>query len=214
MDMSTEPFRISRRGFLRTAVALSAPVALAWGAGRGLPLFIANAEAQGLPLTPECSDADDVTPAQTEGPYFTRNSPETSSLLETGMAGTRLVVLGSVLSSGCQPVSGALLDFWQADDRGQYDNVGFRLRGHQFTDSEGRYRLETIVPGLYPGRTRHIHVKVQAPGGRILTTQLYFQGEPGNQRDGIFMPQLAMSLQDDDAGSKSAQFNFVVATAL
>ena len=86
----------------------------------------------------------------------------------------------------------ALVDFWQADDRGQYDNTGYRLRGHQFTDDTGHYRLETIVPGLYSGRTRHIHVKVQAPNQPVLTTQLYFHGEPANQRDFIFNPDLVM----------------------
>jgi protocatechuate 3,4-dioxygenase beta subunit len=211
--MSTEPLRISRRGFLRASVAFSAPVALTWVAGRGLALGAGNTQAQGLALTPECLDADHVTPEQTEGPYFTRNSPERWSLLEPGTAGTRLVVSGAVFSPGCQPIAAALLDFWQADDRGQYDNVGYRLRGHQFSDAEGHYTLETIIPGLYPGRTRHIHVKAQAPGGRILTTQLYFQGEPGNQRDGIFVPRLAMNAQDMDDGSKSAQFDFVVGTA-
>ena len=86
------------------------------------------------------------------------------------MPGTRIVVEGSVLTTDCRPMPQALVDFWQADDRGQYDNAGYRLRGHQFTDDTGHYRLETIVPGLYPGRTRHIHVKVQAPNQPVLTT--------------------------------------------
>ncbi len=62
------------------------------------------------------------------------------------------------------PLANALLDFWQCDDAGVYDTRGFKLRGNQFTDAEGRYRLDTIVPGLYPGRTRHIHVKLQPTG--------------------------------------------------
>ena len=45
------------------------------------------------------------------------------------------------------------------------------------------WRLDTIVPAEYPGRARHIHVKVQAPRRRLLTTQLYFPGEPGNRRE-------------------------------
>jgi protocatechuate 3,4-dioxygenase beta subunit len=169
------------------------------------------ASAQELPLTPTCGD-DGLTQAQTEGPYFTPNSPERASFLEDGLAGTRLALSGFVLSQGCQPVAGALLDFWQADDAGSYDNRGYRLRGHQFTDEAGRYQLETIVPGLYPGRTRHIHVKVQAPGGRVLTTQLYFPDEPRNARDGIFSPALVMVVADAAQG-KSGGFNFVVATA-
>ena len=79
------------------------------------------------------------------------------------MGGQRLVVAGTVLTSDCRPVQRALLDFWQADDAGAYDNQGYRLRGHQFSDADGGWRLETVVPGIYTGRTRHIHVKVQAP---------------------------------------------------
>jgi protocatechuate 3,4-dioxygenase beta subunit len=125
------------------------------------------------------------------------------------MGGTRIVVAGSVLSTDCRPIPGALLDFWQADDRGEYDNAGYRLRGHQFTDDAGRHRLETIVPGHYPGRTRHLHVRVQAPNGPVLTTQLYFPDEPANQRDGIFTPELVMKVRDVDAG-KLATFDFVL----
>src|SRR5262249_48052224 len=105
--------------------------------------------------------------------------------------------------------SAALLDFWQADGRGEYDNAGYRFRGHQFTDEAGRYRLETVVPGIYPGRTRHIHVKVQPPGQPVLTTQLYFPGEPTNQRDGLFNPHLLMKTREGD-GATFASFDFVV----
>jgi protocatechuate 3,4-dioxygenase beta subunit len=122
------------------------------------------------------------------------------------------VIAGTVLSTDCRPVARALLDFWQADDRGQYDNAGFRLRGHQFTDDRGRFRLETIVPGLYPGRTRHLHVKVQAPGRQVLTTQLYFPGEPGNARDGIFDARLLLEAQRAPTadGGRAATFDFVL----
>ena len=59
------------------------------------------------------------------------------------------------------------------------------------TDAEGRYRLETILPAIYPGRARHIHVKVSTrEGGRILTTQTYFPGDPGNARDNLYRPEL------------------------
>ncbi len=92
---------------------------------------------------------------------------------------------------------------------GAYDNTGFRLRGYQLTDSAGRYSLETIVPGLYPGRTRHFHVKVQAANQPVLTTQLYFPGEPRNQADGIFNSKLVMMVRDTASG-KAATFNFIL----
>jgi len=164
-----------------------------------------------LPPTPACTDADDVTVAQTAGPYFTPNTPERASLLEASTAGTRLTLTGRVVSTRCQPVQRALLDFWQADDKGEYDNRGFRLRGHQFSDAQGSFTLETIVPGFYPGRTRHIHVKVQAPNRPVLTSQLYFPGEAGNARDGIFNQKLLMKVQDGPAGVKLATFDFVLA---
>ncbi|MBE7473455.1 MAG: intradiol ring-cleavage dioxygenase [Anaerolineae bacterium] len=166
-----------------------------------------------LQPTPACGDDDDdPTPAQTEGPYYTPNTPERNSLLEPDMPGTKLVVTGFVLSTGCQPVAQALVDFWHCDDAGVYDNAGYRLRGHQFTDEQGRYYLETILPGVYPGRTRHIHVKVQAPNQPVLTTQMYFPNEPGNDTDGIFRPELLMDVQDVTDG-KAASFNFVLSVA-
>lgn len=166
--------------------------------------------AQILPPTPACGDDDDEpTPAQTEGPYYTPNTPERTSFLEAGIPGTKLVVSGLVLSTACQPVARALVDFWHCDDAGVYDNEGYKLRGHQFTDDQGRYTLETILPGVYPGRTRHIHVKVQAPNGPVLTTQMYFPDEPGNNSDRIFSPDLVMEVQDSAAG-KTAAFTFVL----
>src|SRR5436190_9582784 len=69
-----------------------------------------------LKATPACGDVDDVTPEQTEGPYFTRNSPERMSLLEAGASGTKLALTGVVLDRSCKPVAKALVDFWQADD--------------------------------------------------------------------------------------------------
>jgi protocatechuate 3,4-dioxygenase beta subunit len=139
-----------------------------------------------------------VTPRQTEGPFFTPKSPQRSSFLE-GKEKSRLVVTGTVLSAQCKPVPNALLDFWHSDEEGEYDNRGYRYRGHQFADAQGRYRLETIVPAEYPGRTRHIHVKVQAPGKRILTTQMYFPGEPANRRDGLYRPELEMKKTGGDS---------------
>jgi protocatechuate 3,4-dioxygenase beta subunit len=165
-------------------------------------------ETQVLAPTPSCADDDDETPEQTEGPFFTPNSPERTSLVEPGMPGEPLTVSGAVLTTDCQPVAGALLDFWQANDAGEYDNEGYILRGHQFAGNDGSFRLETILPGLYPGRTRHIHVKVQAPNQPVLTTQVYFPGEPRNAEDGIFAEALVM-----DVSGSNATFTFVLPTA-
>ena len=147
-----------------------------------------------------------ITPRQTEGPFFKTDSPQRVKLVEAGSSAPRLVLTGVVLTPDCKPVPNALLDFWQSDEKGDYDNRGFRYRGHQHADAQGRYRLETIVPAQYPGRTRHIHVKVQAPRGRVLTTQIYFPNDPGNKRDGLYLPELEMKQSNVGAGS----FDFVV----
>jgi len=183
---------------------------LAWLFAAPVLWYFAKSFAATLEPTPTCGDSG-TTPAQTPGPFFKPRSPERQSLRESGMDGTPIVIEGYVRSTRGKPVAGALVDFWQADAKGNYDNEGFRLRGHQFTDDSGRYRLDTIVPGLYPGRTRHFHVRVQPPSRRVLTTQLYFPGEPGNKSDGIFNPKLLLELRE--SGGKTGRFDFVVETA-
>ena len=167
-----------------------------------------SAQAQSLSPTPTCGDSA-VTPAQTAGPFHTPDSPERQSLLAADTAGTRLTVTGQVLTTDCQPLANSLVDVWQTDAEGNYDNEGYQFRGHQFTDAEGRYRIETIVPGIYPGRTRHLHIKVQALDRPVLTTQLYLPQEPLNERDFLFQPALLMSVRETNEG-KQAQFNFVL----
>jgi len=164
--------------------------------------------------TPTCDDPTDDDP---EGPYYTPGAPKRSSLVASGMVGTRLVLSGRVLAAGaaCSPLAGAEIDVWQANDAGDYDNVGFTLRGVVVADASGGYRLETIVPGRYLNggsyRPRHIHVIVRAPGRASLTTQLYFAGDPFNAADGMFKPSLLLTPTDAGAGVQSATFDFVLA---
>ena len=159
-----------------------------------------------LPLQGLAQTCGLITPRQTEGPFFKTDSPQRVRLVESGSSAPLLVLTGVVMTPDCKPVPNALLDFWHSDAKGEYDNRGFRYRGHQHADAQGRYRLETIVPAQYPGRTRHIHVKVQAPRGRILTTQIYFPGDAGNRRDGLYLPELEMKRAKAGEGS----FDFVV----
>jgi protocatechuate 3,4-dioxygenase beta subunit len=169
----------------------------------------AAAEAGTLPATPAGDDHDEPTIPETEGPFYTPDTPRRSKLVTAGVTGIPLLLTGDVVDTRCRPVRGALLDFWQADARGRYDNDGYWLRGHQFADGGGRFALRTIVPGLYPGRTRHIHVKVQRPRGPILTTQLYFPGEPRNRADAIFDASLLMAIRPAGSGRR-AHFRFVL----
>lgn len=157
----------------------------------------------------QCSAPAEATPPMTEGPYYKAGAPERTSLIEPGMTGTKLVLTGYVLTPDCQPVPNALVDFWQADAQGSYDNTAYRLRGQQHTDASGMYRLETVIPGLYPGRTEHIHVKVQAPNGPVLTSQLFFPDVSQNQSDRIFDQRLLLNIHSQ-GDPVQATYNFIV----
>jgi protocatechuate 3,4-dioxygenase beta subunit len=169
---------------------------------------------ESLPATPSaiaCDPQRNLTSANAEGPYYMPDAPFRFSLLQAGMPGVRLVISGQVMSRDCTPLPGAVLDFWQANSAGVYDNEGYTLRGRQRADAAGRYQLETVLPGEYPGRPPHIHVKVSAPGAPALTTQIYFAGQPGNDRDSLIEPSLVTTLTDEADGSLSARFDFVLA---
>jgi protocatechuate 3,4-dioxygenase beta subunit len=207
--------RITRRRLLEgsTAVSFALVVGACDDARDGMPRSDAGPRTETEPArltpTPACDDGDELTQSQTEGPFYSPDTPRRRNLLENGVEGQRLALTGLVVDTRCWPIPRAVLDFWQADANGDYDTEGYRLRGHQFTDRRGRYGLETIVPALYSGRTRHIHVKAQRPGGDVLTTQLYFPGEPSNRADPIFDAALLMDVRRAGA-ARRARFNFVL----
>src|SRR5260370_6464948 len=189
------PFYPTRRGLL---------AASAFGAAQ---LVLDDAFAQPLAPTPQCHDGGAPTLRETEGPYLRPSSPPGGDLVEPGSKARLVELSGQVLTRSCAPVAQALVDVWHADERGEYDNAGFRYRGHLLTDDAGRYRFRTILPALYTGRTRHYHVKVQAPRQSLLTTQLYFPDEPMNRRDGLFRRELLMQMAEaGDALSARVDF--------
>lgn len=142
------------------------------------------------------------TPRQTEGPFYPVELPLDSDndLLQVAGAGaagrgTPLHLFGQVLAADGAAVPEARVEIWQCDAAGVYRHPrapqggidpNFQGFGQTTTDGEGRYRFRTIRPVAYPGRTPHIHVKVVAPDGGTLTTQMYVEGEALNARDGIY----------------------------
>ena len=140
------------------------------------------------------------TPAQTEGPFYPVALPADSDadLLVNGTLrytrGQPAWIEGSVSDLDGRPVRGAVVEIWQCDDAGHYHHPGdgdradraFQGFGRVAVDSEGRYRFHTIRPVAYGGRAPHIHVKVKLAARDLLTTQLYVQGDVGNERDGLW----------------------------
>ncbi len=148
------------------------------------------------------------TPENVEGPYYLPDAPFREQIAISETAGSRLTLTGTVFGHDCiTPVAGAVIDVWQTDASGEYDfSNKFRLRGKARSDSKGKYRVETIVPGRYrAGRTyrpAHIHLRVSHPEGRTLVTQVYFRGDPELERDPFVLPALIIPLvrKKDEVG--------------
>lgn len=158
------------------------------------------AAAAGVPLA--LAEGRVITPGQTSGPFYPEDKPLDRDADLTQLRGSRAIAAGRIVYLSGQivdvqgrPVEGARIEIWQANTHGRYahpwDNSrraldpNFQGYGTQVTDAQGRYRFKTIKPGAYDSRPPHIHVDI-AGGKRDLTTQIYFPGEPLNERDGIF----------------------------
>ena len=168
-----------------------------------------------LPPTPECLDHDHhTTHAVTEGPFYKPDTPERRMLRDAATVGVPLTVRGRVFADDCRPLAGAVLDVWSCDGNGVYDNDGYRLRGHQFTDAGGAFAFETVKPKDYRNfgihRTPHIHVKVQGRDTKLLTTQLYFPGEALNAQDWFYRDDLLVRLERAAPAAYLATFDFVL----
>lgn len=141
------------------------------------------------------------TPGMTEGPFYPDRLPldTDNDLIIVGdeltpALGTVYHLSGRVFSTSGEPVRSALVEIWQVDNNGMYIHTGsagqqrdanFQGYGRFLTGGDGRYYFRTIRPVPYPGRTPHIHVAVSIKGKRQLTTQLMFDGDPNNGRDGL-----------------------------
>ena len=154
-----------------------------------------------LAITPALgADEQPPTPRLTEGPFYPRSFPKDTDADLTrveGRAGramgTVLAVAGHVVDRRGAPRPGTRVEIWQCDATGQYHHVGepggdpdFQGFGAVITDAEGRYAFTTIKPVPYPGRTPHIHFTVVDNGKRRLTSQMFIEGEAGNERDGLY----------------------------
>ena len=185
--------------------ASPAPIA---SAAVSTPVSSAKAAATAASTALACASPAQPIVELTEGPYYKAGAPQRTTLLATGVSGTALVLTGYVVSRSCQPIANAKLDFWQADGSGNYDNSGYMLRGWQLTDANGAYRLETVIPGLYPGRTEHIHFKVTV-NGTTYTSQLFFPGVSQNEGDSIYSPQMLVKLNTSTSPA-TGTFTFVI----
>ncbi|MGI9010966.1 MAG: hypothetical protein ACR2F1_07250 [Nitrososphaeraceae archaeon] len=154
----------------------------------------------------------ELTVPTIQGPFYKEDSPQKEEFAK-GIEGEKIVITGKVINFfTCKPISGAVLDFWQADSNGKYDTVDFNLRGKVISDENGNYMFKTIIPGNELGgnihRPAHIHVKAwipDNPGNPSLVTQLYFEGDP--YMDEFVKKQLILKPINKN-GTKYANFDF------
>src|SRR2546422_1385255 len=179
-----------------------------------------------------------ATPEQTEGPYYPPTLPlDTDNDLVvinsslTSAVGQITYISGRILNGNGEPVRNAYMEIWHADNSGAYihpSSAGYANRDQNFqgfgrflTSSSGEYLFRTIKPGLYTGRTRHIHFKVKVAGQPTLTSQLYFLGEPQNARDSVLagirdaaarnsVIAPFVSIEGSTVGALSAKFDIVL----
>lgn len=133
----------------------------------------------------QLQDSCAPTTPDIEGPYYKAGSPHKVRIADPSELGTRLFITGTAHTTDCTtPVGNVLLDIWQANKDGIYDTSdSYRLRGKVTTNSDGQYSFETILPGNYQNRPRHIHLTLTAPNQAPVITQLYFEGDPDITND-------------------------------
>lgn len=180
LDLDPAYRRLPRRRLLGGAAALLAA-----------PALVRRALAQ---------DLRRLTPTQTEGPFYPVVLPQDTDfdLLVQGerryAQGQPTWIEGTVADVDGRPVQGAVVEIWQCDQDGHYRHPADRGRadpdfqgfGRVTVAGDGRYLFRTIRPALYEGRTPHIHVKVKLGRRELLTTQLYVDGDPHNDGDGLW----------------------------
>ena len=147
-----------------------------------------------------------TTPSQTLGPFYPRDPIERPDETDADLLrlegdrvltkGIPVYLTGKVTDRRGTAIAGALVELWQCDANSVYHHPdggaesrrdpNFQGYGIAKTDAGGAFHFRTIRPVAYPGRTPHIHVRVQAADGRVLATQLYLPDDPGNRTDFLF----------------------------
>jgi protocatechuate 3,4-dioxygenase beta subunit len=196
--------KIGRRAFLGVGAFIAAL--------GGAAVYLAK-PFQARQLSAAEKQACGLTVEAVEGPYYVTGMTELKdgNLNSTNLAGVPIEISGHVYDGldAAKPLAGAAVEIWHADSDGSYHPNGngpatnykseeLALRGFVLTDAEGRYRFDTIYPGEYSGRTRHIHFKIRGGNKPELTTQLIVPAKPGD----------TLTFDDDDIaeGLPNCQF--------
>jgi catechol 1,2-dioxygenase len=218
--------KFSRRKFLGASLAVAGATALPLRAKAEEPAATAKYSDYLVYLRPGEDDLD-ATDKDIEGPYYREGAPFRSTLFEKGDKGERLVVAGTVVARNGRPLANSIVDVWQCNADGRYDNDDpkhppkkdqFVLRGKVKTNDKGEYEFTTIRPvpyGIGEGQYRpaHIHMKASLDGYTPLTTQLYFKGDKYNKTDPWYKASREIDPKPDAKKVLHATFKVVLARA-
>jgi catechol 1,2-dioxygenase len=128
------------------------------------------------------------------GPYYRAGAPQRTSLCDSNEPGDPFALDGRVIGDDCKPIAGALVEVWHADASGEYDMLApqkprnpavYHLRAVLRSGKDGAFAFDTVVPGPYGQRARHIHLAFHADGYEPFITQSYFAGDPRIATDTI-----------------------------
>lgn len=173
-----------------------------------------------------------------EGPFYAPDSPrlpaEATLPMRPDEKGTPLTFHGQVRSVTGAPLGGATVDIWHCDDDGFYSQFApsppkWNLRGTLTADDNGNFTVHTIQPAPYQiptdgatggliraadwhaWRPAHLHLKVSAEGHQLITTQLYFPGDPHNDDDIAAAVKPELMLDPRQAGDGvDVEYDFVL----
>lgn len=180
--------------------------------------------------------APGVTESTVLGPFYRSGAPERAMGEHIGRPqdGSPTLVRGRVTGAHGQPLEGATIDVWQANDKGAYDvedpeQPPYNLRGIFVTGADGKYEFRTARPASYPiptdgpvgellrrtgrnhMRAAHIHAIVSAPGHRSVTTHIFVPDNPYLDNDAVFGVKESLIRPFRPAGPRDpADVEFVV----
>ncbi len=145
------------------------------------------------------------------GPFHVEGAPQPAhgADISGGLEGEPLLVEGAVVSAAGNPVPGAVVEVWSADEDGFYDVQrddleGPALRATFHTDDAGRFHFWTVMPAPYPipddgpvgallkatrrhpNRPAHVHFMISAPGYERLVTHIFSDDSPWLDSDAVF----------------------------
>lgn len=211
--MKSKPDQLQRRSFLKKFTIYSVSICV-------LPSCVGKGEEIDAPLLkPECQTTADIL-----GPFYKPNAPLRENIIPEGASGEPLIVKGKVYGDCETVLEDALVEIWNADSEGEYDEVKsatFNFRGSNKTNVDGDYKFKTIVPGKYLNgsiyRPSHIHFKITATGYRDLVSQIYFKDDPHISTDRWASDPKAenriLSFQKDSEGIDNVNFDIFLVKA-